>query len=186
MRIFILLIAMLVLCPGVATAAADAAAAPSADAVLQSALEHAPSATPPAPAADPNAPTPEQTFRMLQEQDKHMEIFALIGSMIFALLLMLAAVRLCGHKAYAGVVSGGGLVLIIFGTLFIAVYASTPDQLTAPIGILGAIAGYLFGSAQRAKDSDQSESPRDVAPYDTGSRQTTGNVVVPLQPGAAS
>jgi hypothetical protein len=42
-----------------------------------------------------------------------------------------------------------GLVLVIEGTMFIAVSAITTEQLTAPIGILGAIAGYLFGSAKR-------------------------------------
>jgi len=42
-----------------------------------------------------------------------------------------------------------GLVLVIEGTMFITVSALTSEQLTAPIGILGAIAGYLFGSAKR-------------------------------------
>jgi len=179
-RISSFLFALLLLCPIATTAAAAPAAAPSADAVLQSALEHAPSAAPAAPAPESNAPTPEQNFRMLQEQDKHMEIFALIGSMIVALLLMLVAVRLSGRKAYTSVVSGGGLVLIIFGTLFIAVYASTPDQLTAPIGILGAIAGYLFGSAQHAKDPDHSESSPNAAPPDAGTRQPSDDAGTPV------
>jgi len=41
-----------------------------------------------------------------------------------------------------------GLVLVIEETMFIAVSAITTEQLIAPIGILGAIAGYLFGSAK--------------------------------------
>lgn len=39
------------------------------------------------------------------------------------------------------------LALIIYGTLTLALLPTTSDGLTAPIGILGALAGYLFGHA---------------------------------------
>ena len=46
-----------------------------------------------------------------------------------------------------------GLVTVIFGAILLAMVVDTDQALTAPMGILGAIAGYLFGSAQRKEDS---------------------------------
>ena len=100
-----------------------------------------------------SAMTPEQLFRWLQEQDKRSELIGLVVAMILALLIVLFFIRKNVDHTAEQVVRACGLVLVIFGTLFISVYASTADQLTAPIGILGAIAGYLFGSAQRRTTS---------------------------------
>jgi hypothetical protein len=49
--------------------------------------------------------------------------------------------------APAQMVNGAGLTLIIFGTVFLAYTVNDKDQLIASVGILGAIAGYLFGTA---------------------------------------
>ncbi|SEN07763.1 hypothetical protein [Nitrosomonas marina] len=46
------------------------------------------------------------------------------------------------------IVSGAGLILIVFGTIILVLIVDTSEQLTAAIGILGAIAGYLFRTAQ--------------------------------------
>ena len=43
-----------------------------------------------------------------------------------------------------------GLVYIIFGTIILVLIATTEQQLTAAIGILGTVAGYLFGTLHRA------------------------------------
>ena len=48
------------------------------------------------------------------------------------------------------IVSGAGLILIVFGTIILVLIVDTSEQLTAAIGILGAIAGYLFRSAQES------------------------------------
>jgi len=45
-----------------------------------------------------------------------------------------------------------GLVTVIFGSILLALVVDTDQALTAPMGILGAIAGYLFGSAQKKED----------------------------------
>ena len=50
------------------------------------------------------------------------------------------------------IVSGAGLTLIVFGTIILVLIVDTSEQLTAAIGILGAIAGYLFRSAQESGD----------------------------------
>lgn len=41
------------------------------------------------------------------------------------------------------------LVFIIFGTLLLTIIVDKGEQITAAIGVLGAVAGYLFGSARR-------------------------------------
>jgi len=51
-----------------------------------------------------------------------------------------------------------GLVLIIFGTILVVILVETDQQLTAPIGILGAIAGYLFGRLSQAKKGASDEN----------------------------
>lgn len=40
-----------------------------------------------------------------------------------------------------------GLVHGVYGTVLVVAIAQTKELLTAPIGILGALAGYLLGSA---------------------------------------
>ena len=46
------------------------------------------------------------------------------------------------------IVNVTGLTLIIFATIILVLVVNTSEQLTAAIGILGAIAGYLFRSVQ--------------------------------------
>lgn len=42
-----------------------------------------------------------------------------------------------------------GLVLLVYGAITITIISETSDQLSASIGILGAIAGYLFGTMKK-------------------------------------
>ncbi len=46
------------------------------------------------------------------------------------------------------IVNAAGLNLIIIGTIILVLVVDTSEQLTAAIGVLGAIAGYLFRSMQ--------------------------------------
>ena len=64
-----------------------------------------------------------------------------------SLLIVLYFLR---SKTYTSkdVVSVTGLTLIIFGTIILVLIVDTSEQLTAAIGVLGAIAGYLFRSVQ--------------------------------------
>ena len=52
-------------------------------------------------------------------------------------------------------VNGSGLVLVIFATVLVVVLAKVDQQLTAATGILGAIAGYLFGKATKGAEAEQ-------------------------------
>lgn len=56
------------------------------------------------------------------------------------------------------IIYGSGLVLVVQGVLFAAVYAPTTEQLTAPVGLLGAIAGYLFGSRDNKSPESRGDS----------------------------
>jgi hypothetical protein len=42
-------------------------------------------------------------------------------------------------------VTGTGFIYIVFGTVVLVTWSDNKDQLTASMGIMGAIAGYLFG-----------------------------------------
>ena len=52
-------------------------------------------------------------------------------------------------KSATHVVSATGLIYIVFGTTILVVIANTEAQLTASMGILGAVAGYVFGRIRR-------------------------------------
>ena len=47
-----------------------------------------------------------------------------------------------------------GLVLIIFSIVLIVIIADTEQQLTTSVGVLGTIAGYLFGSLRSGRRSN--------------------------------
>ena len=67
---------------------------------------------------------------------------------ISSLLIVLIFLRKTNHSA-SDIVNAAGLNLIIFGTIILVLVVDTTEQLTSAIGVLGAIAGYLFGTIQR-------------------------------------
>lgn len=62
------------------------------------------------------------------------------------------------------IIVGSGLIVIVFGTIILTLTATTDQQLTAAAGILGAIAGYLFGASQRAEPTQTVAGPTPVNP----------------------
>jgi hypothetical protein len=46
-------------------------------------------------------------------------------------------------------------VLVIFATVLVVILAKVDQQLTAATGILGAIAGYLFGKTTKSPEAEQ-------------------------------
>lgn len=70
--------------------------------------------------------------------------------LLAAVSLMIVLVFLSRRNATAGdIVHGSGLVVIVYGTVILALVVDDSQQLTASMGILGAIAGYLFGTIQK-------------------------------------
>lgn len=66
----------------------------------------------------------------------------------FTLIIITFLMNNVQHKP-KDVVTIVGLVSVIFGTILLVLVVDTTETLTAPMGILGAIAGYLFGTAQK-------------------------------------
>jgi hypothetical protein len=115
--------------------------------------DSAPSAT---PTANDDDAKRYHEFRMAQQHDKVL-FAALLG--VVALLAHFVVLRSLPHNDHnsANIVSATGLIYIVFGTIILVVIATTEAQLTASMGILGAVAGYLFG--KHHSEPDQSQKP---------------------------
>lgn len=85
-------------------------------------------------------------YRMEEESNRLILALAVMGTGLFALFLVLSYLKSIG-AAQEAVVTGSGLVLVVFATVLIVILVKRDEQLTAATGILGAIAGYLFGKA---------------------------------------
>jgi hypothetical protein len=118
----------------------------------QQATESAASAAPtPTPTLTEEEAKRYHEFRMTQQHDKLL-FAALLG--VTALLAHLVVLRNLPHtdNSSTNIVSATGLIYIVFGTIILVVIASTEAQLTASMGIMGAVAGYLFGKHQGSQD----------------------------------
>lgn len=95
--------------------------------------------------AEPIAGSPNHLIRRIENEFWY--IVLLSGLCVSTLLIVLSFLR---HKTHSAkdIVNATGLTLIIFGTIILVMVVNTSEQLTAAIGILGAIAGYLFRSVQ--------------------------------------
>jgi uncharacterized membrane protein len=95
-------------------------------------------------------------FRMAQEQNRVYESLLLVGFALVALPVVLWFLTTKTIYTASHVVNAAGLVLIVFGTVLLVILADAEAQLTASMGILGAVAGYLFGTMRRG---DAGEEP---------------------------
>jgi hypothetical protein len=91
--------------------------------------------------------------RRAQEKFKLFECLILSVLLVLSLAIVLKSINKANYSA-ENIVNVSGLVLIIFGTIFIVIMAKVDSQLTASIGILGAIAGYLFGTMKRGQGGE--------------------------------
>jgi hypothetical protein len=95
-------------------------------------------------------------YRMEEESCRLILALSVIGAGLLSLFLVLAYLRSIGASPET-VVTGSGLVLVIFATVLIVILVKRDEQLTAATGILGTIAGYLFGKATKGPDGEQPE-----------------------------
>ena len=87
-------------------------------------------------------------FRMAQQRSAPIYAGILALTAIIAHLSTLRFLaRMNGAASY--VVSVTALIYVVFGTILLVVIATTEAQLTAAMGILGAVAGYIFGKTRR-------------------------------------
>ncbi len=99
----------------------------------------------PLPVADDRQVRYEIEYRILQEKNKIILLAAISVTAVLFLLLTLYFIHRGKNYTPSDIVHGTGLVLVIQAILFVVVFSPTSEQLTASIGALGAIAGYLFG-----------------------------------------
>jgi drug/metabolite transporter superfamily protein YnfA len=89
---------------------------------------------------------------MQQQRDK-LNFAIVLG--VVAVAAHLIVLSFLYKQAPGHIVGATGLVYIVFGTILLVVIANTDAQLTAAIGVLGAIAGYLFGRLQERGQEGQ-------------------------------
>ena len=125
----------------------------SARAPTQSAASAQPTAPLPASAPAPASTADRLTheFRMRAEDDKLYEITILSALALLSLFIVLRFITRKPGTNYSAtdIVNATGLIFIIFGTILLVIMADTDQQLTAAIGILGAVAGYIFGAIKQ-------------------------------------
>ena len=149
---------MLCLCVWHAVGAQETQSSPQSSSDLTSLLidigQHAPSPSSALASSVSAAPALAVTqeynnFRLTQERNKFMAIVSVICAALFALGMILFVLVRRPQTSPTDIVHGSGLVLVVFATVLVVTMAETEQQLTAAIGILGAIVGYLFGATSR-------------------------------------
>lgn len=93
-------------------------------------------------------------FRLQRESNKLMEAGFVSLLAIVLLFLVLRFLSTRGPAATPHMVSATGLICIVFGTILLVLMAETESQLTASVGILGAVAGYLFRSMHQDAEAE--------------------------------
>ncbi len=92
---------------------------------------------------------------MTQERNKLYECIILAVGLIITLAIILGLMSKKTSFTATNIMNASALILIIYGTIFIVVLSDAEAQLTASIGILGAIAGYLFGTMNKREGSKE-------------------------------
>jgi hypothetical protein len=112
-----------------------------------------------------NADNLSADLNMTRERNRLISIILLLTGLIVSLYFVLHFIRKTGCGA-DDIVHAAGLVLIIFGTIIIVLMIDAESQLTAAIGVMGAIAGYLFGSLRRGKEekTPPASNPQNAGP----------------------
>ena len=82
--------------------------------------------------------------------------FVQITAALYAFSLIIIIVFMWDKKHQSkDIVTMIGMVSVIFGAILLVLMVGGTDQLTAPMGILGAIAGYLFGASKKTEESGE-------------------------------
>ena len=92
-------------------------------------------------------------FRMQAGSNDLILALSVMAAGLLSLFLLLWNLRTIKAPSDT-MVNGSGLVLVIFATVLVMILAKADQQLTAATGILGAIAGYLFGKTTKNPDGD--------------------------------
>lgn len=88
-------------------------------------------------------------YRELQEKHKLWVVLLISAMTPLFLFLVLHFLKNSSDNSGGNIVNVTGLILVIQATVLIVVTSTTSEQLTAAIGVIAAIAGYLFGSSKQ-------------------------------------
>lgn len=91
-------------------------------------------------------------WRMEQERTKIFHVSILSALAFASLIFVIYMITSKTTYTATNIVNVTGLILIIYGTIALTLMAETEQQLTAAMGILGAVAGYLFGTIRRSPE----------------------------------
>lgn len=94
-------------------------------------------------------------YKMTQARYKLYQCILLAGFALISLVILMRAMCSKENCSAAYMVNASGLVFIIFGTLFLVLLADVDEQLNAGVGILGAVAGYLFGTMRKMEPEEK-------------------------------
>ncbi len=93
-------------------------------------------------------------LRVRQENIRLYEVILLVVMALCALAIVLKYMKDSKSCNARDMLNGTGLVLVIFSTVLVIVIANAEIQLTAAMGVLGGIAGYLFGTLRSSAPGD--------------------------------
>src|SRR3989442_13732008 len=98
--------------------------------------------------------TADQLVVDVRKHEKTTAFYEIVVISLIALISLVSVLwflaRTPNHSA-SDLVHATGLIFIVYGTVFLSMTATTDQQLTAPMGILGAVAGYLFGQLKKGE-----------------------------------
>ena len=109
----------------------------------------------------------EAEYRLQQEKHRYILGICIIFLTPIFLLIELFILKCTNACTAENVLNGTGLVLIIQATVLVVLLSPTSEQLTAAIGVLAAIAGYLFGSTRRSSTQSTKEKTAQSEKEDT-------------------
>jgi hypothetical protein len=118
------------------------------DKALRGAVENQPSNAAPTP-----APRLATTLDDYTQERRRIMLTKIVPYILIAtpiiLLIVLVSIRFSGMKSPEHMMLASALVLVIQATLTVSMTSEGSDSLSASMGILGAIAGYLFGRSRQ-------------------------------------
>ncbi len=106
-------------------------------------------------------------FREHQEMIRLFEVLILAVMSILSLAVVLWYIKSSKSCNPRDMLNGAGLVLVIFSTVLVIIIADVEVQLTAAMGVLGGIGGYLFGTMRSSRTTErQEQEPPPAQPDD--------------------
>lgn len=159
----ILLIALVVVMVAPLAYAQQAAESPAA--VLEqikAGAPQAPQGTPSDESAAVENAAGYRDYRIQEEISRRTLILAVICAAVISLFIVLWFLKQMGTRESSTMVNASGLVLVVYATVMVVMIAKAEQQLTAAVGVLGAIAGYLFGTATKPVPGANSRREEDT------------------------